>query len=467
LDIFNIQGNGSTVVSAPANGFTAGFAVTVGGQNRYYADQYRGYLAGIHYVDFLGRAGSDSIGFVSGLGASNTLSVRPNFGSISLGSQSSLGDGGNTIYIKTSTLAGKLPPTASIVDGIAFYSNDITAGNAAPHFRTENGSVIKLYQQSAVTSSQGIADALTNLGFLTGSSVITNPSIFPFTGSALITGSLDVTGNTKVTGSINNTLTSTSTLGLRQTTLGSYSLGSQVVGGSYTNLNFSGSIAHTVQSSSAADMRIGVSSGSISIPSFGISFPAEIVGFNIISGSNYSSIFSQRVDTTALGGGPLTQTGMVSVFGGNEQYQILTNSQEKSLRLAKFNTAGKSIKLELNTNSTGFVLDNDLSDTSASLFKILNSTSENIFEVSQDKVTQISGLVTITADNTGIGTITPDGTSILDLTSTTKGFLPPRMREFERDDIVSPAVGLMVYNTDTDEINVYTNNNGWRILAYV
>jgi hypothetical protein len=41
------------------------------------------------------------------------------------------------------------------------------------------------------------------------------------------------------------------------------------------------------------------------------------------------------------------------------------------------------------------------------------------------------------------------------------------MREFERDDIVSPAVGLMVYNTDTDEINVYTNNNGWRILAYV
>ena len=165
-DFFKIQGNGSTVVSAPANGFTAGFAVTVGGQNRYSADQYRGYLAGTHYVETLGTSSSSSIAFVSGLGASNNLSVRPNFGSISLGSVSSLGDGGNTIYIKTSTTAGKLPPTASIADGIAFYSNDITAGNASPHFRTENGSVIKLYQQDLPTNPTNaeLATFLSNLG---------------------------------------------------------------------------------------------------------------------------------------------------------------------------------------------------------------------------------------------------------------------------------------------------------------
>jgi hypothetical protein len=76
-------------------------------------------------------------------------------------------------------------------------------------------------------------------------------------------------------------------------------------------------------------------------------------------------------------------------------------------------------------------------------------------------------VTTVLKGNVGIGTTSPDGTSILDLTSTTQGFLPPRMREFQRDDITSPAVGLMIYNTDTDEINVYTNNNGWRILAYV
>jgi hypothetical protein len=64
-------------------------------------------------------------------------------------------------------------PTTSPADAIQFYSADITAGNAAPHFRTENGNVIKLYQQSAVTTTQGIADVLTNVGLLASGSSIT------------------------------------------------------------------------------------------------------------------------------------------------------------------------------------------------------------------------------------------------------------------------------------------------------
>jgi hypothetical protein len=56
--------------------------------------------------------------------------------------------------------------------------------------RNDKGDIIKLYSQGPVTSSQGIADTLTNLGLLTGSSVIATPSVFPFTGSAQITGSI-------------------------------------------------------------------------------------------------------------------------------------------------------------------------------------------------------------------------------------------------------------------------------------
>jgi len=37
-------------------------------------------------------------------------------------------------------------PSASTTDAFRMYSADITAGNAAPHFRTEGGAVIKLYQ---------------------------------------------------------------------------------------------------------------------------------------------------------------------------------------------------------------------------------------------------------------------------------------------------------------------------------
>jgi uncharacterized protein (TIGR02145 family) len=49
----------------------------------------------------------------------------------------------------------------------------------------------------------------------------------------------------------------------------------------------------------------------------------------------------------------------------------------------------------------------------------------------------------------------PDESAILDASSTTKGFLLPRMSEAERDAIVNPAEGLMVYCTDCGELQIY------------
>ena len=41
----------------------------------------------------------------------------------------------------------------------------------------------------------------------------------------------------------------------------------------------------------------------------------------------------------------------------------------------------------------------------------------------------------------------------LEVKSTTKGFLPPRMTKAERDAIVTPAAGLLIYQTDGDANN--------------
>jgi hypothetical protein len=60
----------------------------------------------------------------------------------------------------------------------------------------------------------------------------------------------------------------------------------------------------------------------------------------------------------------------------------------------------------------------------------------------------------------GLGITTPNVTSILDLTSSTKGFLAPRMTTAQRDAIVSPATGLMIYNTTTNALNVF-NGTIW------
>jgi uncharacterized protein (TIGR02145 family) len=54
----------------------------------------------------------------------------------------------------------------------------------------------------------------------------------------------------------------------------------------------------------------------------------------------------------------------------------------------------------------------------------------------------------------GIGTITPDPSAELDVTSTSKGFLLPRMTTTDRGLISSPAKGLMIFNTTTSTIEV-------------
>lgn len=63
-------------------------------------------------------------------------------------------------------------------------------------------------------------------------------------------------------------------------------------------------------------------------------------------------------------------------------------------------------------------------------------------------------------NNMGVGTLNPDVTAILDLTSTTKGFLPPRMTQNDRDAIVNPADGLIIFNT-TDSTLEYFNGACW------
>lgn len=59
----------------------------------------------------------------------------------------------------------------------------------------------------------------------------------------------------------------------------------------------------------------------------------------------------------------------------------------------------------------------------------------------------------------GIGTTTPAASAELDITSTTKGFLPPRMSNSQMVRIATPALGLTVYCTDCAPAGLYTNQS--------
>ena len=63
----------------------------------------------------------------------------------------------------------------------------------------------------------------------------------------------------------------------------------------------------------------------------------------------------------------------------------------------------------------------------------------------------------------GIGPSSPNATAELDVSSTTKGFLPPRMTAAQRNAIATPAQGLMIYCTNcgaNGEAQLY-NGTAW------
>ena len=86
----------------------------------------------------------------------------------------------------------------------------------------------------------------------------------------------------------------------------------------------------------------------------------------------------------------------------------------------------------------------------------LNAANGNFNKTGNDIYNSNSG-------NVGIGTATPATSALLDVTSTTKGFLPPRMTYAQRDAISNPVMGLIICCTNcaaTGEIQMF-NGNSW------
>ena len=67
--------------------------------------------------------------------------------------------------------------------------------------------------------------------------------------------------------------------------------------------------------------------------------------------------------------------------------------------------------------------------------------------------------VGISSDNS-----TPAASAGLDVNFNNKGFLPPRMNTTQRNAVMSPAEGLVIYNTDQKALNVY-NGTAWKYLT--
>src|SRR5678816_3240921 len=65
----------------------------------------------------------------------------------------------------------------------------------------------------------------------------------------------------------------------------------------------------------------------------------------------------------------------------------------------------------------------------------------------------------VTAQRVGIGTTTPHSSALLELKSTNRGVLIPRMTTAQRDAIVSPAEGLMILNLYDKCVDIFDGSS--------
>ena len=65
----------------------------------------------------------------------------------------------------------------------------------------------------------------------------------------------------------------------------------------------------------------------------------------------------------------------------------------------------------------------------------------------------------------GIGTVAPAASAALDIVSTARGILIPRLTLAQRNAIPNPATGLLVFQSDTDAGFFYFDGSAWNKFA--
>jgi hypothetical protein len=104
--------------------------------------------------------------------------------------------------------------------------------------------------------------------------------------------------------------------------------------------------------------------------------------------------------------------------------------------------------------------------TNSGGFKIRdNAFSLDVFQIEANSAANV--IYINSAGSVGIGTNTPGSSALADITSTTKGFLPPRMTQSQISAIAGPADGLLVFNITDNKFYVYvTLLNAWKEISF-
>lgn len=211
--------------------------------------------------------------------------------------------------------------------------------------------------------------------------------------------------------------------------------------------------------------------------------PTLVTKFTVNSTASVVTSLMIGAATVATGGYVLDINGNTVIRSGYEIDFLATSRNTVTIR----NAAGRfvldsgqgNIELSpLGKDTFGFYISYN-SDSSSSVYingtgSIVTPTTQSILfiggglSVNTYLTVDAYGNLTTVASGTFSGVLicgsSGDASAILTCTSTTLGFLPPRMTTTQRDAITTPTKGLIVFNTTTNKLNV-RGNSAWEAIT--
>ena len=412
-------------------------------------------LQSANFVDTVGASGIN-FAVVAGTSVSATLANSSltvssgngltGGGSINLGSSATLNVGAGTgIVVNADDVALDYAGTDNFIDSATDESGTAidTADTIVYHDATDNNVKKGLVSDLPFSNNSGTVTSVA----IAGTDGIDVDSGSPITTSGTITLGLSNVPNSSLQ---NSSVTVTAGDGLING--GSVSLGSSVTidvaagDGIVVNAN---DVAHYNAGGGASDVDSNNSNGTV-IQDVILDFDTfgHVTGATVGTTNLDNRYYSFRTINVPSGDDPVADAynDTLNFISSDSSVVISGNSTTDTIDITVAGSVDTNI---YNTDGTLTGARTVTQNSNSLSFEGGNFDIDGVFHFNE------------LGQSVGIGTAIPDGSALLEVASTSQGFLFPRMTEAQRLAIGSPATGLMVYQTDGAE-GVYINKSfGW------